>query len=90
MDWVSGQVRSNTAHSSLIANYKSLVSQFSRVQIKHCYREVNQCADRITKSGAKLEQDFVIYDSPLSEINLLLFYALSGMFFDRLRPNSVP
>ena len=65
-------------------------AQFSRVQIKHCYREANQCADKLAKSRAKLEQDFVIYDSPPSEINMLLFYDLFGMFFDRLRPDSIP
>lgn len=82
VNWVSSQVRSNAAHSSLIADYRILVSQFLRVQIKHCYIEANQCADKLTKFRAKLEQDFVIYDSPPSEINLLLFFDLFGMFLN--------
>ena len=53
----------NIAHSSLIADYKSLVSQFPKVQTNYCYREANQCAGRLTKYGAKLEQNFIIYDS---------------------------
>ena len=53
----------NIAHSSLIADYKSLMSQFPKVQTNYCYREANQCASRLTTYGAKLEQDLIIYDS---------------------------
>ena len=49
-------------------------------------RETNQCADRLAKSRTKLEQDFVVYGSPLD----LLFYDLSGIYFERLMPYSVP
>ena len=49
-------------------------------------RETNQCADRLAKSRTKLEQDFVVYGSPLD----FLFYDLSGIYFERLMPYSVP
>ena len=81
---MSGQAHLNIAHSSLIADYKSLMSQLPKVQTNYCYREANQCAGRLTKYGAKLEQDFIIYDSLL----LLLFYDFSGMYFERLMPYS--
>ena len=63
VEWVSSQAHLNIAHSSLIADYKSLMSQFPKVQTNYCYREANQCASRLTTYGAKLEQDLIIYDS---------------------------
>ena len=63
VEWVSSQAHLNIAHSSLIADYKSLMSQFPKVQTNYCYREANQCAGRLTTYGAKLEQDLIIYDS---------------------------
>ena len=60
------------------------------MQIKHYYREANQCANRLAKSIAKLGQDFVVNGSPPTEINLLLFYDLFGMYFEWLMPYSVP
>ena len=64
VEWVSSQSHSIIAHShsSLIVDYRSLVSQFLKVQIKHCYREANQCISVLTRFEAKLEQDFIIYD----------------------------
>ena len=88
--WILRRACSNSAHSSLIADCKELMSKFPGVQIKHYYREANQCANRLAKSIAKLGQDFVVNGSPPTEINLLLFYDLFGMYFEWLMPYSVP
>ena len=72
--WIWGRACSNSGHSSLIVDCKELICKFPSVQIKHCYREANQCAYRLAKSRAKLGQDFVVNGSPPMEINLLLFY----------------
>ena len=43
-------------------------------------RETNQCADRLAKSRTKLEQDFVVYGSPLDFLFYdLLAYTLRGL-----------
>ena len=66
-----------------------LVRKILEVQIKHCFREANQCVDRLAKTGTKLERDFIVYESPPSVIILMLFYDCTGMYFERLRPNFV-
>ena len=66
------------------------MSKFPGVQIKHYYKEANQCANQLAKSRARLGQDFVVNGSPPMQINLLVFYDLSSMYFEWLMPYSVP
>ena len=34
------------------------------VQVQHCYREANICADALARRGALLPQDFVVFLDP--------------------------
>lgn len=52
MNWMSSSACISTAHSSLITNCKFLLAQIPRVKINHCFREANQCTDKLAKNGA--------------------------------------
>ena len=48
------------------------MSRISRVQIQHCYREAHKCADALARRGALLPHNFLVFDSPLADVALLL------------------
>ena len=54
------------------------------VQIQHCYREANKCADTLARRGALLPQDFVIFLEPPTEVLFLLSLNVSGLYSDRV------
>ena len=55
VDWLVNPLRTNLHHSLLISNCRDLVTTFPEVRIKHCFREVNHCAGRLAKAGARLQ-----------------------------------
>ena len=87
-DWVVGSTSINTTHSVLISDCGYLMEQLPRVEIRHCLREANQCADFLAKQGAAQEQNFRIYDDPPVNVSILLCYDSIGMSFERLCLNS--
>ncbi|KAL0007480.1 hypothetical protein SO802_008982 [Lithocarpus litseifolius] len=77
--------------SSMMRNqlpWRDLVTTFPELRIKQWFLEANHCVDRLAKAGARLQQDFVVFENPLSEVVLPLLYDSAGVFFERLRPNS--
>lgn len=80
-DWAVGSTSINTAHSMLISNYKYLMEQLPRVKFKHCFKEANQYANFLAKKGAAQEQHFRIYDDPLGDMSMFLYYDSIGMYF---------
>ena len=52
MDWVSENTTKNIAHFALISDCRQLMGQIPNLKVKHCYREANQCANRLAKMGA--------------------------------------
>ena len=54
---------SNT-NDVILVDCKEGLQKIPRVQIQHCYREANKCADALGRRGALLSQDFVIFQSP--------------------------
>lgn len=80
-DWAVGSTSINTAHSMLISNYKYLMEQLPRVKFKHYFKEANQYANFLAKKGAAQEQHFRIYDDPLGDMSMFLYYDSIGMYF---------
>ena len=58
------------------------------MKIKHNFREANQCVDMLAKHGALELEDLSIFNCPLGEITLLLYFNFVGVRFVRPRPNS--
>lgn len=55
VDWLVNPLRTNLHHSLLISDCKDLMTTFLEVRIKHCFHEVNHCAGRLAKAGARLQ-----------------------------------
>ncbi|XP_075669726.1 uncharacterized protein LOC142639425 [Castanea sativa] len=69
----------------LITDCKEGLQRIPRVQVQHCFREVNKCADALARRGAVSPQDFVIYQS--SPINVAMLASLDavGTLYERIR-----
>ena len=48
----------------LVDDCRVLLNRTPHHQVKHCYREANSVADVMASYGAKMEDDFVVFDSP--------------------------
>lgn len=46
---------------AIVTDCKDGLKEIPLVQIHHCYREVNKCADALVKKDALLLQDFVVF-----------------------------
>ena len=63
---------------AFVSDCKSELRAISMVQVQHCYREVNKCADALARRGALLPQDFVVFLDPPMEVSLLLSLDSAG------------
>ena len=68
---------------ALVSDCKTELGNIPRVQINHCYREANKCADALARRGAMLSQDFVIFLDPLADVFLLLSLDSARVAYDR-------
>ena len=77
---------------ALVSDCKARLKEIPIVQIQHCYREANKCADALARKGALLPQDFVVFLNPLMEVSLLLRLDSIGVSYKRYVPfcNHVP
>ena len=77
----------NHVISPILDDCRMLCSRFQQVQIKHCYREVNRCADSLARLSLTLDADFSSFLSPPVDIFSVFEDDLNGMYFDRLCPD---
>ena len=68
---------------ALVSDCKIELENIPRVQINHCYREANKCADALARRGAMLSQDFVIFLDPSTDVSLLWSLDIAGVAYDR-------
>ena len=71
---------------ALVSDCKSELRAIPVIQIQHCYREANKCADALARRGALLSQDFVVFLDPPVEVSLLLSLDSAGVCYDRCIP----
>ena len=45
---------------------------FQQVQVKHCYRQANRCADMLARLGTVQALSFVSFDSPPEDVRCVL------------------
>ncbi|KAL0013186.1 hypothetical protein SO802_000255 [Lithocarpus litseifolius] len=69
---------------ALVSDCTTRLQEISRVQIQHCYREANKCADNLARKGAFLSQDFVVLLEPPIEVDFLLRLDSASMSYERL------
>lgn len=53
---------------ALVSDCKTGLRDIPMVQIQHCYREANKCADALFRREALLPQDFVVFLDPPAEV----------------------
>ena len=72
---------SNKKLSPLLLDCKFLMPSLTQVRIAHVFREMNRCADYLTKNGCYMREDFVIfYVSPSNELDGLLVFDRNGLY----------
>lgn len=78
-----------TVVSPLLDDCRQLVTQFQQVQIRHCYRQANRCADLLTRMVVEQEADFVSFHSPPVEILNVFHFDKNGLYVYRVCPELV-
>ncbi|KAK9990352.1 hypothetical protein SO802_025337 [Lithocarpus litseifolius] len=68
---------------AIVKDCKHGLKEIPLVQIHHCYREANKCADDLATRGELLPQDFVIFLEPPANVALLLSLEAARIAFDR-------
>ena len=68
---------------------KAFINQVPQVRMMHCFREANKCEDALACKGPSLQQDFVVFESLPVDISMLLYYDQIGMYYERIRPQTV-
>ena len=76
----------NHVISPILDDCRMLVSRFQHIWIKHCYREVNKCADSLVRLSFTQDADFSSFLSPSVDIFDVFEDDLNGIYFDRLCP----
>ena len=77
---------SNRVVMPIVDDCRQQISQFGQVQIGHCYREVNFCADFLAKKGALQDFCFCVYQDPLVDLLDLISADKEGVFCSRAIP----
>nr|POE91303.1 hypothetical protein CFP56_60970 [Quercus suber] len=74
---------------ALVANCKEGLKKIPYVKVMHRFREANKCADNLARHGALLEQDFIVFIHPPTEVELLLSLDVVGTMYDCFVPSSL-
>lgn len=89
VDALSNPNYSNLFVSPLMDDCRCMISQIPRTRVRHCYREMNRCADALARKGGCQAVDFIILDSPPVDIIRFLDFDLSGLYLSRLCPETL-
>ena len=89
VDALSNPNYSSIFVSSIMDDCRNLLSQIPQMCFRHCYCEMNRCADALARKGGCQATDFVIFKSPPVNISSLLDFDLSGLHLSRLCPASL-
>ena len=67
----------------IIADCKEGLWRIPRVRVQHRYTEANKCVDSLARRGAVSPQDFVIYQSPPTDVAMLASLDAVGTLYER-------
>ena len=67
----------------LINDYRQFLYQIAHVQIAHCFREANLCADFLALVGTKQDRNFILYNDPPMDLGELLSSDKEGLYHNR-------
>ncbi|KAK7850105.1 hypothetical protein CFP56_001656 [Quercus suber] len=81
-------VGNSTGNDVILSDCKEWLKRIPRVKIRHCFREANKCANALARRGALLYQDFLVFTSPLANVELLINLDAAETFYERVRSNA--
>ena len=89
VDLVLSRKPSHSPYSSLLNDYRFLLSRFQQVRVSHAFREANRCADSLAKGGCSLLEDFVVLELlPYDSFYVMLNSDISVLYSLRLSANT--
>lgn len=84
VDLLQKETHNQNGLDAILGDCRAGLREIPRVQIQHCYREANKCADALARRGALLPQDFVVFLEPPSDVALLICLDKAGVTSDRI------
>lgn len=75
--------------STLVDDCRYIISQLPRVRVKHCFREVNRCADVLARLGSNQENVFLVFRSPPVDVLDFLKADANGLYLNRIYPEPI-
>lgn len=66
---------------------KLLASRIPQICFRHCFCEVNRCADALARLGGLQSSIFVIFESPPMDLVNFLEFDSNGLYLNRLCPD---
>ena len=84
VDVIKNSAYVNQIISPILDDCRQLLTGFQQVQLKHCYREANRCADLMARIGADQEQEYMLFASPPVDLAKALEDDCNGVFFNRV------
>ena len=90
LGWVSEDFNSNLHHTSLIMDCRPSSTKFFKWWWNIAFVKANKCANALIRKGLNSSQDYRLFDGPLMDLCILLFYDNYGLFYERLQPLHSP
>ena len=74
----------NNIISHILNDCKQMLTQFQQVQIRHCFRQANCCANMMARKGAEQQLDYCAFSSPRVDVLEIFGKDLDGKYCNRL------
>ena len=73
----------NNVISPILDDCRQLMRRFRQIQVRHCYRQANRCADMLARMSTDQEHDFISFDCPHVDIRNIVDEDSAGLFVNR-------
>ena len=74
----------NNVISPILDDCRQLMRRFHQIQVRHCYRQANWCADMLTRMSNDQEHDFISFDCPHVDIRNIVDEDSAGLYVNRV------
>ena len=74
----------NNGISPILDDCRLLMTRFSRLRVKHCYREANKVADNLARMKISNNPELIYFQSPPMDTVSVFENDFRGMYFNRL------
>ena len=74
----------NNAVSPILEDCRQLMLRFQQIQLRHCFRQANRCADLLARMSFEQATDFISYNCPPVDIRSLLEDDVVGLYVNRV------